>query len=87
MARTQDQQSSPRMCREPIDRHFGTEFESLITPGEASTYLRVHPKTVIRLARERSIPALRIGRHWRFRRSDLMDWTERKVELACQPVE
>jgi excisionase family DNA binding protein len=79
--------ASTRMCREPLDRHFRTEFESLVTPAEASAYLRVHPKTIIRLARQRAIPALRIGKHWRFRLSDLIDWTETKVQSACQPVE
>jgi excisionase family DNA binding protein len=31
----------------------------------------------IRMARERTIPALRVGeKHWRFRRSDLEMWVE-----------
>ena len=67
--------------------HFRTEFEALVTPAEASAYLRVHPKTIIRLARQRAIPALRIGKHWRFRLSDLIDWTATKVQSPCQPVE
>lgn len=48
-----------------------TSWEPLLTPEEAAAYLRIHPKTVIRMARNRTIPALRLGKHWRFRRSDL----------------
>lgn len=87
MSNSHQPTASSRVCREPLDRHFRTEFEALVTPAEASAYLRVHPKTIIRLARQKAIPALRIGKHWRFRISDLIDWTATKVELPCQPVE
>ena len=75
-----------KMCREPIQRPR-REFEPLLTPHEASDYLRVHAKTVIRLAREGQIPALRIGKHWRFRISDLTEWTDERLKSACQPAE
>jgi excisionase family DNA binding protein len=75
-----------KMCREPIQR-LQREFEPLLTPHEASDYLRVHAKTVIRLARQGQIPALRIGKHWRFRRSDLTEWTGLRLKSACQPAE
>ena len=61
--------------------------EALMTPKDAGEFLRVHPKTVIRFARERLIPAMRIGKHWRFRRSDLTTWTRKQVKLTSQPVE
>jgi excisionase family DNA binding protein len=64
-----------------------TSWEPLLTPEEAATYLRIHPKTVIRMARNRTIPALRLGKHWRFRRSDLTAWAATQVESACQPDE
>ena len=87
MSTSQHGSIEKKMCRQPIDRRTRNEFEALVTPEEASTYLRVHPKTVIRLARQKLIPALRIGKHWRFRASDLIDWTEGRVQLAGQPVE
>jgi excisionase family DNA binding protein len=60
-------------------------FEPLLTPAEAGDLLRIHPKTVIRLAREGSLPALRLGKHWRFRRSDLGAWVESRVSSNRQP--
>ncbi len=56
-----------------------------MTPADAATYLRVHAKTVIRIARIGQLPALRLGKHWRFRRADLVAWTESQVQSTCQP--
>ena len=61
--------------------------EALMTPKDAGAFLRISPKTVIRFARERIIPAMRIGKHWRFRQSDLTTWTRKQVKLTSQPVE
>jgi len=66
------------------------EDGSLIAPGEfhpeavwdchdASRFLRIHPATVKRLAREEELPAFRIGNRWRFRPSELDAWARSKV--------
>jgi excisionase family DNA binding protein len=60
-------------------------FEPLLTPVEAASFLRIHQKTAIRLAREGDLPGLRIGKHWRFRSSDLAVWAESKVGSSRQP--
>jgi excisionase family DNA binding protein len=66
----------------------GLQFEPLLTPAEAGGYLRVHPKTAIRMAREGKLPGLRVGqKHWRFRSSDLAAWAASKVRSSCQPAE
>ena len=44
---------------------------ALLTLAEAATYLRVHPRTMTRLLRERQVPGVRIGRQWRIRKTDL----------------
>jgi excisionase family DNA binding protein len=64
-----------------------SSWEPLQTPEEAAAYLRVHSKTVIRMARTQMIPALRLGKHWRFRSSDLTAWAASQVKSACQPDE
>ena len=64
-----------------------SQFQSLLTPEDAGNYLRIHPKTAVRYARKRSIPALRIGKHWRFRQADLTEWAENQLQSTCQPVE
>jgi excisionase family DNA binding protein len=62
-------------------------WEPLKTPQEAAAYLRIHPKTAIRMARNRQLPAIRLGKHWRFRSSDLTAWAASRVQSACQPDE
>jgi nitrogen PTS system EIIA component len=47
--------------------------------SEAAHYLRVHPRTLTRMARDGEIPAIPIGRQWRFRKSDLDAWLESRI--------
>jgi excisionase family DNA binding protein len=42
----------------------------------AAAILRIHPKTVGRLARTGELQASRLGRSWRFRQSDLEEFLE-----------
>ena len=44
------------------------------TSEEVAHYLKLHPYTVRRLAREKKIPAFRVGGQWRFRRDDIDIW-------------
>ena len=55
-------------------------WEPLLTPIEAAELLRIHPKTALRLARNHGIPAIRLGKHWRFRACDLNVWAESQIE-------
>lgn len=47
-----------------------------LTLGEVLRYLRVNSRTVYRLIRSGELPASRIGRQWRIRRSDFERWLE-----------
>ena len=49
-------------------------FEPLLDVAEAARLLRMHPRTLRTKARERIIPAVQVGRRWRFRASTLNDW-------------
>ena len=51
-----------------------TEFEPLLDSTEAAALLRIHPKTLKKMARRGEIQARRVRRFWRFRASDLNDW-------------
>jgi len=52
---------------------------------EAAEYLRIHPRTLTRMARRGEIPSIQIGRLWRFRRTDLDDWLTSKVNSVSYP--
>lgn len=52
-------------------------FEPLLDSTEAAALLRIHPKTLQKLARSGEIAGIQIGRLWRFRASALNRWLER----------
>lgn len=45
------------------------------TAEEIAEYLKLHPYTARRLAREKKIPAFRVGGQWRFRKDDIDKWS------------
>jgi excisionase family DNA binding protein len=48
-------------------------MEEIMTPSEVADLLKIHLKTVYKLAEKGVIPGNRIGRSWRFSRSDVME--------------
>ncbi|HXT31543.1 MAG TPA: helix-turn-helix domain-containing protein [Vicinamibacterales bacterium] len=54
------------------------ELEAFLTTDEVLGYLKTTPRTIYRLIRTGELPAIRIGRQWRFRRSDLDGWLDRQ---------
>ncbi len=57
----------------------GAQFEPLLDSDEAAALLKIHPKTLQRMARNGEITAIQIGKLWRFRASQLNQWMESKV--------
>jgi len=53
------------------------EFEPLLDSEEAAALLKIHPKTLQKLARNGEIAAIHIGKLWRFRASALNRWLEK----------
>ena len=49
-------------------------FEVMLDSDEAAAFLKIHPKTLQRMARQGRVPAFRIGDLWRFRASELDAW-------------
>jgi excisionase family DNA binding protein len=45
-----------------------------MTLDEVADYLRVHPSTVYRMAKNQSLPAFKIGSDWRFNRESIDAW-------------
>jgi excisionase family DNA binding protein len=60
------------------------QFEPLLSDVEAAALLGIHPKTLQGLARKGNIPAVHLGRYWRFRASALNEWIE--LHSTCQSV-
>ena len=62
------------------DRGFG---EPLLTVGEVATLMRVSNMTVYRLIKAGQLAAIRVGKNYRIRRSDVDRYlTERSVNVG-----
>jgi excisionase family DNA binding protein len=61
--------------------------ETFLTTEEVLEYLQVNLRTVYRLIKAGKIPAVRVGRQWRFRKRDIDAWldSQRTRGMANQP--
>ena len=53
------------------------EFEPLLDSEEAAALLKIHPRTLQKLARQGEVTAIHIGKLWRFRASALDEWLKK----------
>ena len=64
--------------------------ETFLTTEEVLEYLQVNLRTVYRLIKAGKIPAVRVGRQWRFRKGDIDAWLDnqrpRAAARAAQPA-
>ena len=58
--------------RPPVVSH--EEFEPLLDSEEAAALLKIHPKTLQKMARRGEVVAIQISKLWRFRVSALNQW-------------
>ena len=60
--------------------------ETFLTTDEVLEYLQVNLRTVYRLIKAGKIPAVRVGRQWRFRKGDLDTWLESQRARTSRPA-
>jgi excisionase family DNA binding protein len=62
--------------------------ETFLTTEEVLEYLQVNLRTVYRLIKAGKIPAVRVGRQWRFRKRDIDTWldSQRARGSAVRPT-
>jgi excisionase family DNA binding protein len=58
------------------------EFLTILTVREVAEYLRMSETKVYRLVKEHRLPAVRIGKAWRFRKDLLDDWLSQCTESS-----
>jgi excisionase family DNA binding protein len=57
-----------------IDENF--EERQMLTTTDVSQWLKVPIRTICLWAECAELPAIKVGRHWRFRRCDVIKWLE-----------
>jgi excisionase family DNA binding protein len=68
------------LSQEPVRLIQGVgRCEPLLDSNEAAQLLRIHPKTLQRMARKGEVPAIQIGKLWRFSTASLLLWQQQKL--------
>jgi excisionase family DNA binding protein len=52
----------------------------ILTIDEVADYLRLTPQTIYKWAQEKRIPAVKLGKEWRFRRSVIDKWFDDQLQ-------
>ena len=60
-------------------------IEALLTSKEASQILKIHPKVLERMAKRGEVPALKVGKFWRYRATTLDAWINSRLQSGSQP--
>ncbi|MBB63471.1 MAG: AlpA family transcriptional regulator [Waddliaceae bacterium] len=55
--------------------------EEVLTCAEASKYLKVSKSFLYKKAKEKEIPAMKVGNIWRFTRSSLNRWINQRLGI------
>ncbi|MGH7164788.1 MAG: helix-turn-helix domain-containing protein [Nitrospiraceae bacterium] len=56
--------------------------DELLTAAETCRYLKVSPRTLYRYIQDRRMPAFKLGKEWRFVRSELEQWVRRRISVS-----
>ncbi len=54
--------------------------EEIMTLEEVAAYLKVKPQTIYTWAQEKRIPAAKLGKEWRFKRSIIDAWFNQHID-------
>jgi excisionase family DNA binding protein len=79
---------SPSLPTSHEDHHLGRMpdgIEALLTSKEVSQLLKIHPKVLERMAKRGEVPALKIGKFWRYRATTLDAWINSRLQSGRQP--
>ena len=61
-----------------LSTNDGYEEFRLLTLARAAAILQVSKRTLLRMIREKDLPAFKVGGQWRIRESQLKKWVECK---------
>jgi excisionase family DNA binding protein len=59
----------------------------IMTVHDVADYLRLSEAKIYRMAKEGHVPAIRMGKTWRFKRDLIDDWIRRETESTLRRVE
>ncbi len=60
--------------------------DDLMTLEEVAAYLRLKPQTIYTWAQEKKIPAAKLGKEWRFKKSIIDEWFVQHIDEKFSDV-
>ncbi len=60
--------------------------DEIMTLEEVAAYLRLKPQTIYTWAQEKKIPAAKIGKEWRFKKSIIDEWFIQHIDKKFHDV-
>ncbi len=57
-----------------------SENDKIMTLEEVAEYLRLKPQTIYTWAQEKKIPAAKLGKEWRFKKSMIDKWFNDNID-------
>ena len=60
-------------------------INDILEAKDVANILKVHPRTVIRLAERGELRAFRVGDLWRFRRVDVEEYISKQLQAGKEP--
>ncbi len=63
---------------------MSAEISPLLTSQEVAAILKIHPKVLERMAKRGEVPALKVGKFWRYRASTLDGWIDSQSQSSSQ---
>jgi len=68
-------------------RGWGIDLKTdIMTLEEVAAYLKVKPQTIYSWAQEKKIPAAKIGKEWRFKKSLIDEWFLQFIDAKFDDV-
>ena len=55
-----------------------------LTAEEVAEYLRLPLSTVYKLVQDKRLPGFKVGKHWRFRKETIIQWTKDQEKDALK---
>jgi excisionase family DNA binding protein len=60
--------------------------KEIMTLEEVAAYLRLKPQTIYTWAQEKRIPAAKLGKEWRFKKSIIDQWFLKHIDDAFEEI-
>ena len=60
--------------------------DDIMTLEEVAEYLKLKPQTIYTWAQEKNIPAAKLGKEWRFRKSIIDEWFLQHIDEKFESV-